>query len=135
MPSKTRIIAWGLDKDHPFADRYARAREIRSHVWAEEAIDISDDGQNDYIERAKEEGSQIIVDHDHIARSRLRVETRKWMLSKLLPKTYGDTLKLQGDKENPIALTLDTLLVELNSESRRIPTDQGATGRLALEDQ
>ena len=35
---------------------------------------------------------------EHIQRSRLRVETRKWMLSKLLPHLYGDksSVELNG---------------------------------------
>ena len=32
----------------------------------------------------------MAVDHDHIARARLRVDTRKWLLSKALPKVFGD---------------------------------------------
>jgi hypothetical protein len=27
---------------------------------------------------------------EHIQRSRVRIDTRKWMLSKMLPKSYGD---------------------------------------------
>ena len=57
---------------------------------------------NDYTTRAKEDGSEIIVvDHDHIARSRLRVDARKWLLSKMLPKVYGDKVALGGDADAP----------------------------------
>ena len=33
---------------------------------------------------------------------KLQIDTRKWMLSKMLPKIYGDKLELTGDKENPL---------------------------------
>lgn len=35
---------------------------------------------------------------EHVQHSRLRVETRKWFLSKLMPKVYGDksSVELNG---------------------------------------
>jgi hypothetical protein len=52
-----------------------------------------DDGSNDWIERELESGHVIRVpDYEHIAQSRLRVDTRKWLMSKLLPKKYGEKL-------------------------------------------
>jgi hypothetical protein len=52
-------------------------------------FDISDDARNDY---AVDDNGNRIVDHEHINRSRLRVDTRKWYASKVLPKIYGDKL-------------------------------------------
>jgi len=61
--------------------------------FAEEILEIADDGSNDWIERELESGHVVkVADHKHIARSRLRVDTRKWLMSKLLPKKYGDRL-------------------------------------------
>ena len=34
-------------------------------------------------------------------RARLRIDTRKWVLSELLPKTYGNRVELTGDLEVP----------------------------------
>jgi len=102
MPSDTAVRKWALDPEHPFSSDYARAREAGWHKMAEEIIEISDNGTNDYVARAKEDGAAILVDHDHISRSRLRVETRKWMLSKMLPKVYGDKVIVGGDQENPV---------------------------------
>jgi hypothetical protein len=36
-----------------------------------------------------------VVDKEHIARSRLRFEARQWVISKILPKTFGDKLQLK----------------------------------------
>ena len=46
------------------------------------------------------------VDHEHIARSRLRVDSRKWMLSKMIPKIYGDRLvtELTGKDGGPVEI-------------------------------
>lgn len=48
--------------------------------------------------------THILCDHDHVSRSRLRVDTRKWMLSKMLPKIYGDktTTELTSPNGGPI---------------------------------
>ncbi len=94
MPSDTAVRQWALDESSPFSSQYARARELGYAAMAEELIDIADDGTNDWIEREREDGRiETVVDHDHVARSRLRLDTRKWLLSKALPKVYGDKLQ------------------------------------------
>ena len=81
-----------LSENKGFSDNYARARADQAHKLAEEIIAISDDGTNDtYV---TDQG--VSVNHDHIARSRLRVDSRKWYASKLLPKKYGEKLELDG---------------------------------------
>ncbi len=44
---------------------------------------------------------------EHVQRSRLRVDTRKWILSKLAPKRYGDKLQHTGDGGGPIRVRPD----------------------------
>ena len=54
----------------------------------DEILDIADDSTNDYIERVKKTCERVVaIDHNHIARSKLRVETRKWFLARTLPKS------------------------------------------------
>lgn len=86
-PKKTFIYEW-LAKDKAFADQYARAKMLQVTPLLEEAIDIASDSSNDYIET--ENGRK--VDHDHIARARLKIDTIKWFASKLVPKVYGDKI-------------------------------------------
>ena len=58
---------------------------------ADEILDIADDGQNDtYVD---DEGREK-VDFENVKRSILRVDTRKWYLSKLAAKRYGDKQQL-----------------------------------------
>lgn len=57
---------------------------------ADEIIEISDDSSGDVI--VDDEGNTR-TDAERVARSRLRVDTRKWMLSKMLPKIYGDKIE------------------------------------------
>jgi len=67
-------------------------------------LEVADDGRNDTY---TDEDGNIRTDHDVIARSRLRVDTRKWLLSKALPKIYGDKI------EATHTLSADNALVEI----------------------
>jgi len=68
--------------------RDTRARERQADVLAGQILEISDDGTNDYVQT--EDGE--VPNHEHIQRSRLRVDSRKWLASKLAPKKYGDKI-------------------------------------------
>lgn len=59
---------------------------------ADELLDIADDGSNDWMEREGGADGQAgyAVNGEVLARSRLRVDTRKWIVCKMLPKVYGD---------------------------------------------
>jgi hypothetical protein len=105
MPDDRTVRAWALEPDHPISPQYARARELQFDRWAEEVVEISDDGSNDWMERELESGRIIEVpDHEHISRSKLRVDTRKWLLSKLLPKRFGDKLEVGGKDGGPVLI-------------------------------
>jgi hypothetical protein len=104
MPSRQVVYNWLWDDEHAkegegsgFVYLYARAREEQADTWAEEIIEISDDGSNDtYV--IDEETGETGVNHDHIQRSKLRVDSRKWIAAKLKPRKYGDkvTQELTG---------------------------------------
>lgn len=92
MPDKSTVLRWIVGNE-PFRDQYARAREAQTEHWLDEILEIADDGTNDWIERQNKDGSKFeVVDHENIARSRLRVDSRKWIMSKLAPKKYGDKI-------------------------------------------
>lgn len=94
MPDERRVRSWALDLDHPFSPQYRIAREIGYMQMADDLLDISDDGSNDWMVREGKdgEGTAYSVNGEHISRSKLRVDTRKWLLSKALPKIYGDKI-------------------------------------------
>jgi hypothetical protein len=85
VPRSTFLDWVDADRDG-LSGRYARARQRLLDHWADEVVEIADDGGCDRIEGDR----GPVVDHDHINRSRLRVDTRKWLLSKLRPEQYGD---------------------------------------------
>lgn len=97
MPPESTVRMWATDDRDGFAARYARARELGYQAMADELMEIADDGTNDWMKRQMQDGSTGDVEnHEALARSRLRVDTRKWMLSKVLPKVYGDKLDLSS---------------------------------------
>lgn len=103
MPSRPTIVSWVLSDKSGFSDRYATARSMLLEHWSDEIVDISDDGVNDWVEREAESGRLATqYNGDHVARSRLRVDTRKWLLSKLKPQTYGDRTMISGHNGGPI---------------------------------
>jgi hypothetical protein len=90
MPDKATVFRW-LAADEKFRDQYARAREAQADAMLEEILDIADDGTSDTY---KDDEGNVRTDQEVIARSRLRVDTRKWAMSKMAPKKYGDKLDL-----------------------------------------
>lgn len=91
MPSQRSVYTW-LAKYPEFSQQYARAQSDRTHAMAEEIIDISDDGRNDWMERNFGEETVWVANGEALQRSRLRVDTRKWLMSKMAPKKYGEKI-------------------------------------------
>ena len=105
MPTEACVRTWAYEDRSGFYSQYARAREIGYQAMADEVLEISDDGTNDWMERQGDDGkSAFALNGEHVQRSRLRVDTRKWLLSKALPKIYGDKVQVGGDPDNPVKL-------------------------------
>ena len=89
-----------VDADAKLAEDYAHAREDLIERMANDVLELADsevpqtgDGKRDW---------------QAIQQRKLQVDSRKWLLSKLAPKKYGDRLELAGDKENPLQVqTID----------------------------
>lgn len=107
MPSTSTVCKW-LNVKPEFAEQYARAREAQADTLADEILDIADNAHNDWMKRNHgEDDPGWIANGDHIARSRLMVDSRKWIAAKLKPKKYGDKTETThvGDKERPVVIT------------------------------
>lgn len=96
LPSPRAVYYW-LDTYPEFLQRYARAREMQADFLAGQTIEIADDSANDTI--IDDQGRER-VNSEWVNRSRLRVDARKWMASKLAPVKYGDKIDIttKGDK-------------------------------------
>ena len=94
MPNKSTVFRW-LAGNKEFREQYAAAHVVQADALAEEILEIADNATNDWMERQSGEETIVVADHDHISRSRLRVDARKWLMSKLAPKKYGDRVELE----------------------------------------
>lgn len=90
MPCKTTVFMW-MRTNKEFLNQYTRAKEESADAMIEDMLDIADDGTNDWMEKRNSEGDNIgwQLNGEHVNRSRLRVDTRKWIAEKLKPKKYG----------------------------------------------
>ena len=59
MPARSTVMLWVADDREGFSDRYAKACQARAHYWADELLDIADDGSNDWMERYDSDGNVI----------------------------------------------------------------------------
>ena len=90
--SRDSLNLWVRNDIAGLAHRYARAREAQVQAMEDELLAIADDSRRDTITRRAADGSEYEVpDNEWIARSKLRVDTRKWIMAKVHPKQYGDT--------------------------------------------
>lgn len=105
MPSKTAVFEW-LRIYPEFADQYAKAKVESADALVEDIQDIADDGSNDWMADNDPDNPGYKLNGEHIQRSRLRVDVRKWAASKLKPKKYGEKLELAGDPKAPVGVIL-----------------------------
>ena len=94
MPGMSTVMGWLFDDKHEgFPEQYARAREAQAELRADEITDIADGVQHGASEA--------------VQAARLRVDARKWIAAKLLPKRYGDKVQHTGDGGGPIRVRPD----------------------------
>ncbi len=106
VPQSTFNI-W-LNQDAELAAEYARAREDLIERLANETMAIADQAFTEIEEQAlNAKGEPVVVKKKvpvDVQRAKLQVDTRKWLLSKLAPKKYGEKLELTGDPDRPLAI-------------------------------
>lgn len=100
LPSASTFLDW-IGADSFLAEQYAHARQMAYELLADEIVAIADENYT-----TDEHGVRERLSSEAIQRNRLRVDTRKWMLSKMLPKIYGDRQiqEVTGKDGGPIQL-------------------------------
>jgi hypothetical protein len=92
FPNVRTVYRWLMD-DEDFCQMYTRAKEIQIDLLVEEIINISDDSENDTLISTSPGGELIEKPNaEWINRSRLRVDTRKWIAARLNRRKYGDNI-------------------------------------------
>ena len=94
MPAISTVMGWLFNgKYEDFSEQYTRARQAQAELRADEIIDIADGAEHGASEA--------------VQAARLRVDARKWVAAKLLPKKYGDKLQHTGEGGGPIRTEVD----------------------------
>jgi hypothetical protein len=103
----TGFFSW----DYPaFAEMYARAREVRAHLKFDELLELA--------ETATGENYNAV---------RLQVDTWKWVLSKMLPRVYGDKLTTEiGLAQSLEQLVLDSIKLREQGAAKVIEHEPAA---------
>jgi hypothetical protein len=115
MPAPSAVRKWARKDPAGFGAEYGRARSNGHELMAEEIIEIGD--------------SDILVnglpDNALVQRNRLMCDNRKWLLSKLLPRQFGDkvTQELTGDPDRPLVTMIQ--LVPVAPKRLPKPDDEG----------
>lgn len=86
MPSVMTILRWLREDKDGFCSQYARAKEEQAEMMVEDMLDISEHTNEDHTAFT---GANVVQ------RDRLRIDTRKWIASKLKPKKYGEKLDVE----------------------------------------
>lgn len=107
LPHPDTINLW-RHKHPEFSVQYALAKLRQADLLAEECLDIADDDSKDKI--IDETTGNEVCNTEFIARSRLRIDTRKWLASKLLPKQYG---AMVDEKKSSTEALVDKLIDKL----------------------
>ena len=81
-----------IDKDEEKVKQYTRACEARADFMADEILDIADSSEGDlYLD----DNGDTKIDGNTVQRARTQIDARKWLMSKMAPKKYGDKLDIE----------------------------------------
>jgi hypothetical protein len=106
-PNTETFYRW-IDEDPDKSKRYARALEERADAKF-------DSIESDYMEQPERDPETGKIDTGWVQLQRLKIDAKKWELSKLMPKKYGDKLGIELEQKNIIFKGLD-LSVDSESE-------------------
>lgn len=115
IPAPT-VRRWIVINHEGLAEHYARARDLQYETWADEIKELADQcriGVKTVVEEGKDGVKTIETTADMVERTRLQIDARKWLLSKLHHKRYGDKLDLKNTHE--VGDTLTALLEKIRS--------------------
>jgi hypothetical protein len=109
MPGRTTVFKWLAEND-AFANQYMHAREAQADFMAEQILEIADDTSHDTIPKVDKDGNEYgeMANSEWINRSRLRVDARKWLASKMAPKKYGEKIQAEhtGADGSPLQIQI-----------------------------
>lgn len=115
LPDRNTVYRW-CNRHPDFAAQFAQARERLMERWADDIIEVAEDGNSDPNDR------------------RVRIDTKKWLMTKLAPRRYGDKLQVAGDPENPLRVLHEAVSIERLSPVELDALERFARARLQAID-
>ena len=113
FPDCTTIRSWALNDINGFYQQYAQAREMGLDAMAEDLLDYAATPSENAETIIRPSGVQI-TRKDAIDRSRLVVDTKKWYLSKIAPKKWGEQMRMYVERDKKAKeMTEEELLAAL----------------------
>ena len=110
MPHMTTIYMW-LKKHEEFRKMYEDARKNGAHTYADQIAQIIDQKPLQIVD----EQGNVRYDSASIAWNRLRMDGRKWLAAKYLPKVYGERLGVEGVEDGVAIKTEDATFAKLSA--------------------
>ncbi|HPJ65962.1 MAG TPA: hypothetical protein PK243_10605 [Flexilinea sp.] len=104
FPGSETFYKW-LEDDPEKAKRYARACEEREILMLEDIIHIADDTTRDEKIVMMGDAAIVTIDKEHIQRSKVRIDARKYYLAVTNPKKYGNKVDVTSDGESIANMT------------------------------
>lgn len=103
-------MRWFIDNNAEATAKYARAKESQADFLAEEMLDIADDSSDDEMIIKTKNGSIVKENKEFVNRSRLKIDTRKWIAEHLKPKKWGQKIDITSDGEKIVTkIEIETL--------------------------
>lgn len=110
FPDVNTFYRWMLSNAE-LRELYARVKAEQLQILADEIVPIADEDRICEKVTIKADGSREVVILDQVERSKLQIDTRKWLLSKLDPKKYGDKQLHTGPNgEGPVQFVVKSIL-------------------------
>lgn len=97
MPNKQVVIKWLMQVGrNDFREMYYYARRVAAEILIDEVIEIADSTKGDWKPVYNRHGELIDIkaDNEAIQRSRVRIDTRKWLAAKMIPRVYGENVEV-----------------------------------------
>lgn len=96
-PTPWVLRRW-CDEHSDFALEIATAQQVRAGYLVDEAMMIADDDEGDYTSVICKNGEmELVFNHQHVNRAKLRVDTRKWVASRLFREAWGESKHINVD--------------------------------------
>lgn len=106
--------------DSRLAAHVADCRQCQADAWGDEIVEIADDRSDD-TKTVNRNGTETeLTDYENINRSKLRVDTRKWLMGKIAPKRYGELLTVDQKLTHEVGDSVQSLLAGIRGDRQDI---------------